>query len=201
MHRLKQPTLVIGAKGLTVHSACIGCIQATALSLLLLVLVLAACSPALNWRNAPLADTPLQALMPCKPERGERLVPLADPPVMMRLQSCEASGMHFVLAWVDVRVPAQLPVAVDLWRQGSMATLGLAQATDSAGATSAEPALVVGAERVWTASAEGRDAQSRPWQTQAMYFTQGTRVYQAAVYGAQLSDEAMEAFFSELKLR
>jgi hypothetical protein len=37
-------------------------------------------------------------------------------------------------------------------------------------------------------------------QTRAAYFAQGTRVYQAAVYGAKLPDEAVDTFFAGLRL-
>ena len=109
--------------------------------------------------------------------------------------------MHFVLGWVDVGAPEQLPRAVALWRQGSLASLGLADAPGEVDPPVAGPPQVEGADQVWSLAAQGRDAQARPWQTRALYFTQGTRVFQAAVYGPQLPDEALEAFFSALKLR
>jgi len=41
------------------------------------VLVLAACSPELNWREVRADPTALTVLLPCKPDRGTRTVPLA----------------------------------------------------------------------------------------------------------------------------
>ncbi|MCU0926081.1 MAG: hypothetical protein MUF44_08580 [Hydrogenophaga sp.] len=49
-------------------------------------------------------------------------------------------------------------------------------------------------------SAQGKDPQGQAVQTRAVYFAQGTQVFQAAVYGAKLPDEAVEAFFAGLRL-
>ena len=49
-------------------------------------------------------------------------------------------------------------------------------------------------------AAKGQDPQGQPVQTRAVYFAQGTQVYQAAVYGAQLPDDAVDPFFAGLRL-
>ena len=45
-----------------------------------------------------------------------------------------------------------------------------------------------------------KDPQGRPVQSRAVYFAKGTQVFQAAVYGPRLPDEALDAFFAGLQL-
>ena len=57
-----------------------------------------------------------------------------------------------------------------------------------------------GADPVQGVSAQGMDPQGQPVQSRAVYFAQGTQVFQAAVYGARLPDEPRDAFFAGLQL-
>jgi hypothetical protein len=58
---------------------------------LILVMSIVACTPALNWREAPLADAVL-LMFPCKPERVERTVTLAGVAAPATMLVCEADG-------------------------------------------------------------------------------------------------------------
>lgn len=66
---------------------------------LLLPLLLAACAPALNWRDVQESALGLAAQFPCKPQR------LVEGGTGM-LQ-CEADGQRFVLSWRTLAEPAQ----------------------------------------------------------------------------------------------
>jgi len=164
-----------------------------------LLLSLSACSPTFNWRALPLDGTPLQALMPCKPESASRPVPLLqDSPTTLHLYSCEAGGLRFAVAWADAGAADRVAPALDAWRQASLHTLRAAP--PAASADTAWPAQVAGADAVLGVQASGTDPQGQPVQTRAVYFARGTQVFQAAVYGARLPDEALEAFFAGLRL-
>jgi hypothetical protein len=65
---------------------------------------LAACAPALNWRDVAEPELRLQAQFPCKPQRVVQAT--------MGLLQCEAAGQRFVLAWRRFDEPAQARVAV-----------------------------------------------------------------------------------------
>lgn len=200
-------------------------IRAAGLSALLLLL--SACSPTFNWRLLPLDGTSLQALMPCKPESASRSVPLLPGvPTTLHLYSCEAGGLRFAVAWADAGAADRVAPALDAWRQASLHTLRVAGGraaalpgatsgaapvappADTAGtaalqAASADidwPAQVAGADAVLGVQASGTDPQGQPVQTRAVYFARGTQVFQAAVYGVRLPDEALEAFFAGLRL-
>lgn len=48
--------------------------------------------------------------------------------------------------------------------------------------------------------AQGADPQGHAVQTRALYFARDALVFQAAVYGPRLPDEAVDAFFGGLQL-
>lgn len=164
-----------------------------------LLLALGACSPTFNWRELRPAGTPLLALMPCKPESATRPVPLAGPPVELHMHSCEAGGLRFAVAWADVGSAAQVPVALAAWRAASLQAIRVATPTAD-DAAHRWTVTVAGAPAAQGVSAQGQDPQGQPVQTRAAYFAQGTRVYQAAVYGAKLPDQAVDTFFTGLRL-
>src|SRR5689334_7855840 len=62
------------------------------------VFALAACSPTFNWREVPIADAGLVALLPCKPDRAERALPLGAESVRVDMAGCEAGGATFAVA-------------------------------------------------------------------------------------------------------
>ncbi|MDZ7868707.1 MAG: hypothetical protein U5L02_05810 [Rheinheimera sp.] len=158
-----------------------------------------ACSPTFNWRELRLEGTPLLALMPCKPESATRAVPLAGTPTELHMHSCETAGLRFAVAWADVGSAAQVPVALAAWRSASLQAIrvALAPADDAAHRWTV---AVAGAPAASGVSAQGLDPQGQPVQTRGAYFAQGTQVYQAAVYGAKLPEEAVESFFAGLQL-
>jgi hypothetical protein len=170
--------------------------RAAALSALL---VLGACSPTLNWRELRLDGVPLLALMPCKPESATRPVPLAGTPTELHMHSCEAGGLRFAVAWADVGNPTQVAPALAAWRSASLQAIRV-EPTPADDPSTQWAVTVAGAPGVLGVKAQGQDPQGQPVQTRAAYFAQGSRVFQAAVYGAKLPDEAVEPFYAGLRL-
>ena len=163
------------------------------------LLTLGACSPTFNWRELRLDGTPLLAVMPCKPESATRSVPLAGAPTTLHMHSCEAGGLRFAVAWADVGNAAQVPVALAAWRSASLQSMRVAS-TPADDAPHGWTVTVAGAPAAQGVKALGQNPQGQPVQTRAAYFAQGTQVYQAAVYGPKLPDEAVDAFFAGLRL-
>jgi hypothetical protein len=83
---------------------------------------MAACTPALNWREVRFDNSPLVALLPCKPDRAVRQVPLGGVVRDVEMMGCEAGGAMFTVAFVDVQDAAQVPLALAQWKQVSKAT-------------------------------------------------------------------------------
>lgn len=76
----------------------------TSFALGVTVCALAACAPALDWRDVVEPALHLQAQFPCKPQR----VVQED----VGLLQCEAKGQRFVLAWRRFDQPGEARVAV-----------------------------------------------------------------------------------------
>lgn len=163
------------------------------------LLALGACSPTFNWRELRLDGAPLLALMPCKPESAIRAVPLAGTPTELHMHSCEAGGLRFAVAWADVGNAAQVAPALAAWRSASLQSIRVAP-TPADDPSTRWAVTVAGAPTVLGVRAQGQDPQGQPVQTRAAYFAQGSRVFQAAVYGAKLPDEVVEPFYAGLRL-
>ncbi|TSE24903.1 hypothetical protein Tsedi_01763 [Tepidimonas sediminis] len=173
-------------------------------------LALAACSPALDWRDAGLA-APLLALLPCKPERAERAVPLLGPqaaPVTLRMASCTAGGATWALA--EARLPdgAQAAAALAAWQRAAWATLGAPPAAAEAGALppgwAEVPCAGRGAALQRCLRGPGRAPDGRAVRAELHWSARGPWLVQAAAYlsdGAALPAAAHEAFFGALAWR
>jgi hypothetical protein len=169
-------------------------------ALLAMALTLSACSPTFNWREMQPEGTPLQALMPCKPETAVRGAPLvAGSSTDLHMFSCETGGLRFALAWADMGDVAAVPAALVTWRAASLASIRVVPVPGDDDQM-AWPVTVAGATSVVGVKAAGQDPQGQPVQTRAAYFSRGSLVFQAAIYGARLPDAPVEAFFSGLRL-
>ncbi len=169
-------------------------------ALLLMALGATACSPTFNWRETRPEGTPLQALMPCKPEAAQRSVPLlAGTLVELRLLSCEAGGLRFALAWAELPDAAQAPAAMATWRSASLQAMRVSSPPGDEAST-AWAVQVPGAAATLGVAADGQGPDGQVVSTKAAYFSQGQRVYQAAVYGERLPPQALDSFFGGLTL-
>lgn len=90
---------------------------------LAVLMLLLACSPALNWRSVRIDEVSLQAALPCKPDRAVRQVPWAGQSVDMNLVGCEARGAMWTVA--SLALPPHMSVGEGLaqWRQITLAHL------------------------------------------------------------------------------
>ncbi len=162
----------------------------------LAALAVAACSPALNWRDTPVPDAHLVALFPCKPDRLARDLSLAETRVRLVLLTCSAAGATFALAHADMADPGKVHAALTQLRDSAAANLGGApQRLAPLGVPGMTPNPL--AER-WAISGFGSDGAAL--QEQVGLFSRGARVYQATVFAPRLDAEAADTFFSGLRL-
>lgn len=173
---------------------------ASALALLMLaVSALSACSPTFNWREWSLEGTPLTALFPCKPEQAERPVPLGGEQTVLHMHSCDTGGVTFAVAWIEVAGAERVVPAMAQWRLATLSAIRAepAQADDPKRHWDRH---VAGAQQVAGLRAQGIDHRGQALQAQVLYFSRGTQVYQAALYGARWTDEVASSFFEGLRL-
>lgn len=106
--------------------------------------LLAGCSPSLDWRTVSLEPLGLRASLPCKPDRLERGIELAGAPVQVHMAGCTADGTTVALACAALP-PSALPgAALAHWRAAVLAALRAPPAGHS-GAAKDRPFEPVGA--------------------------------------------------------
>ena len=158
-------------------------------------MALAACTPALDWRDVMPDGAGLQMQFPCKPNRQSRDIRLAGQRVNLTLHACAAAGLTWGLAVADVVDPALVGPALTELAASAAANLGAA-----AGATL--PLRVVGATPSAAAGRQlltGKLPDGKSVQMQMAVFTRGTRVYQASVLGGRVTDDAAQTYFDAMR--
>ncbi len=160
-----------------------------------MAVALAACAPALNWRDVRPDGSNAQLLFPCKPDAQERRVALAGPPVRLALHVCDAAGLTWALAVADVADPARVAPALAALQAGAAANLGVqASASTPQAVPGATPHPGSGRTRL-----HGQRGDGLPVHMHLLVFARGTQVFQASVLGAAPPEEAVEAYFTSIR--
>jgi hypothetical protein len=158
-----------------------------------------ACTPTFNWRDLRLESTngiSLKAALPCKPDTGTRKQQLSDIQVELSMTGCVANETTFTLSRIPLTNPLDAPKVLAAWQAAAVANVGAKTIPMSdavvAGAGAWPPATRV--------TLNGATTQAR-----MLWFAKqnaaGVTLYQAAVYGKQLSPEAVATFFESLQLQ
>jgi len=169
---------------------------------LLSLLWLAGCSPALNWRSVPLPEAALTITLPCKPDQATRTVELAGAPVELAMTGCEADGAMFAVSHAALADPSQAGAALTHWRAAVIANLGL-------GATAADtpyaPAGVLPLPQSVRTVVQGQRPDGSAVSAQAVWFARAVgpqvRLYHAVVYTPKPRPDVADAFFAGLALQ
>jgi hypothetical protein len=158
------------------------------------LLGLTACNPTFNWRDVRPNGTSLALLMPCKPQSAQKIVSMAGEPTELMLLSCDAGGVTFAVAAAEVKSAASVSAVLAQWQSATLANIKAE--SSSAGTAFKLRGLADGAILV---KATGQRANGQPVSSQAVYFAQGSQVFQAVMYADELSPDVAETFFSGLK--
>lgn len=163
-----------------------------------LAAALVGCSPALNWRDVRMEDTPLRLQLPCKPDKAEREVSMAGSALPLRMLGCRADGALFAVSHVRASDAAAAPALLDGWKR---AVLRHAQAADVVEQTWA-PA---GAWQLPQSVRIKARAQGDGGQAVALHATwfaaadsAGVHLFHAVVLAPQPQPQAIDAFFASL---
>ncbi|WP_162578152.1 hypothetical protein [Variovorax sp. PBS-H4] len=169
--------------------------------LVLVAAALGACSPVFNWREVPIADEGLVALLPCKPDRATRNLPLGGGSlsIAVDMTGCEAGGATFAVAHATAENPAQAEGWMRAWRSATRSqvaggTIAETPATLPRAATSPAPVRLEVRQQV----------AGDPAPAQMLWFAQQRggkmALYQATVLGSPASADAATVFFEGLRL-
>lgn len=155
-----------------------------------------ACSPVFNWREIPIADDGLIALLPCKADRATRMLPLGAELISVDVTGCEAGGATFAVAHAAASDAAQAEAWMRAWRAATRTQLGSAPVAETP-VVLARAADVPAPVRLDT-----QPGASAP--THVLWFAQQragkVALYQATVLGKPSSSEALAIFFEGLRL-
>lgn len=166
------------------------------LALMVGVLALAGCAPALNWRQVAVGAHGAQAFLPCKPEQATREVavdPPPAPPRVLHMLACEAGGARFAVAWMAVTEPQNVAALAQHWRRASGLGVGVTPAS-----MQAQPWVVRHAR--WSQRWRGTGQyQGEPMPAAWGWAGTDTELIQLAIYGP-LKPLAQETFWDGLNL-
>lgn len=155
------------------------------------------CSPALNWREIRLAQTPVKVMLPCKPDEASRPTPMVGSEVNMHMLGCEAGGALFAIAWVDVQHAEQAGVAMSQWQAAMLTNM---QATSSKTVPFTPKGSLAQVQDVRVV-ATGRRQDGTTVTAQGAWFARGAQVFHAVMYAGALDPEAVEVFFSGIEFQ
>ena len=156
--------------------------------------VLTACNPTFNWRDVRPDGTRLALLLPCKPDKAQRTVPMASQPTEMNLLSCDAGGVTFAVSMADVNDAGKTGAVLLQWQSATLTNI-------KAGSPISRHAFKVPglANAAVMVKATGQRGNGQAVSSQAAYFAQDSRVFQAVMYADNISPDVADTFFSGLK--
>lgn len=163
-------------------------VQSIRISLLLAVVVLSACSPALNWRRVPLGE--LAVTLPCKPDHTQRTVQWGGQALEMEMVGCEAEGALFAASRIHLPPGADAGPLQAQWQQAS-----LVQMRAQGEPKNLPPQSPVRAITLQQITASGQASDGKALQARLAWAVSGTDLYHLAVYAAQISPEMAVPFF------
>lgn len=162
----------------------------------LLALLLCACAPALDWRQVSPAGLGITILFPCRPSSASRNIQVGGRPVTIALHACTVEGATFALSSAQTDdVHGVGPLLAELSATAAR-NIGV-------GVGAGEPLQVpgmtphAGARRFLMT---GRYPDGSIVVEHMAVFARGTRVYQVFVAGPRPNAEAVQTFFSSLRL-
>jgi hypothetical protein len=163
-----------------------------------LILLLCACTPALNWRDVQLESPDgsiLKAALPCKPDNATRKQQLGGFQVDLSMMGCSVKDITFTLSRIPLVDPLSATKVLAAWQAAAVVNVKADPAPSSSVAVSGAGAWPQATRVTLTGSAT---------QAHMLWFAKQSRdgltLYQAALYGKQPSHEAVTTFFESLQL-
>jgi hypothetical protein len=168
-----------------------------------LLLLVSACTPALNWRDVRMESakesansSSLKAALPCKPDAATRKQKLGETQVDLTMMGCIANDLTFTLSRIPLTDPLVANKVLAAWQTAAAANVKAKPALT-------KPANVSGASALLPAARitlEGTEVQA-----QIVWFAKQSEaavtLYQAAVYAKQANNEAVATFFESLQVQ
>ena len=169
--------------------------------------LLAACNPALDWREYHSDEGGYSVLLPQKPGRAQRTLATPAGQVTMQMLSAQVDGMLFGAASANFSVPpdeaTQQAMRAALLKNIDGAVVSdkpVTTAGNSAGRSAGAPATLTGREVIKRGSF-GSGERAAQGELRARFFVRGNRYYQIAAIGSMGAVPAadLDLFFDSFK--
>lgn len=160
---------------------------------------LAACAPALDWREVAVPQAGLVAWFPCRPALQVRASTSDGAMGPAGLMGCDADGKSFVLVWRDTGDPRLLSPTLRSWRESTRDRLGWRLLEPMAGSWTAKGMTPNPEAGLW----RGRtgDGVSADRAGSLALFSRGTVVVQATVVGPPGDATDVTPFFEGFRFQ
>ncbi|HYJ98404.1 MAG TPA: hypothetical protein VEX14_10090 [Burkholderiaceae bacterium] len=162
----------------------------------MLIALLCACSPTLDWRQVRPVGLDLEAMFPCRPATMSREVTLAQRRVEMAMHACAAGGSTYAVGAAALEDVRDVEAALTSLREAAAHNLSVSAAEARA--------IQVPGMTPHEACARLTLTGTRPDGTAVVehlaVFARGARVYQAMVVGDRPDVDAVSTFFDGLKV-
>lgn len=160
---------------------------------LLLIAMLAGCTPTFNWREVSVEPAGLQSLFPCKPQKSRRAAAGGAGPES-ELLSCRAAQWTFAVAYSSLGTGTDPGRALAAMRSALLAN------TDGRETRSQRITISGTSGEAIRLAIRGRSAGGAPIELQAQLFAHGGTVVQASILGSSpVAAEVADSFFESLR--
>lgn len=167
-------------------------------AVLMSVVVLVACTPALDWREVHGKDVPFTVLLPAKPASFSRMINLEGQPVMMTMTAAEVDGVTYAVG--TVVMPDAEKARVALTSMKSALVKNIAGTINFEKSSIDKDTGVISIEVDALGSSQA-NSNARPMRLVAHFFAKNKQVYQVVVVGREnaVTHEALDTFFTSFK--
>jgi hypothetical protein len=161
---------------------------------LIMVFGLASCTPALNWRAVSVQG--LATWLPCKPDRAQRQLELQGQSIHIQMAGCEAQGVMYAVSHAKVPEASESEAVAAAWQNASLKQM-------QAGAPQSSVFQTRGINQVQGRffKATGARSNGEVLQAHLVWVVKGGDIFHLAMYGATLSAEQADPFFSEVSIQ
>ncbi len=161
---------------------------------LIMVLGLAGCTPALNWRAVNLDG--VSTWLPCKPDRAQRELEIGGQKIQMEMMGCEAQGVMYALSHAKVSISSESQAVAAAWQNASFKQM-LAGAPQQSVFQARGEKPATGQFFKLT----GTRSNGQVLKAQLAWVVLGTEIYHLAMYARAITSDQAEPFFSEVKIQ
>ena len=164
--------------------------------------VLAACSPAYNWRDYSSPDAPFRVMFPDKPATHTRTVDLGGIKVEMTMTAAQVDSAVFAVGTAEAPDADQAEGALAAMKTALVNNIKATIKSEKLGKASAASGSASARSAAIDIEASGVK-NGEPMRLAGHFESRNTRIYQVIVMGKEkdLSKENVEQFLSSFKLQ